>query len=115
MLKVHDGPEIVVGLVGAVGAQLDDIFEKLQTHLQSIGYESDHIKVIELLEEMKLPRYANVFGNKDKGKSYHWKMNAGNDLRRVLTSSDALARLAIRRIRESRAARNQTWKKPEDQ
>jgi deoxycytidylate deaminase len=115
MLKVVNGPEVVIGLVGAVGAQLDDIFERLQKHLEAIGYESDHIKVIELLEEMQLPRYSGAFGSDHKGNSYHWKMNAGNDLRRVLTSSDALAKLAIRRIRETRTAWNLSMKRPVEQ
>ena len=115
MVKVLDGPEIVIGLVGAVGAQLDDIFEKLQKHLDTIGYESDHIKVIELLEEMNFPRYFRAFGSEHKGKSYHWKMNAGNDFRRVLASSDVLARLAIRRIRNTRAERNRALKRPGEQ
>ena len=48
----HDGPEIVFGLVGAIGTPLDEVEQALEDSLREVGYSYDVIRVIELLHEI---------------------------------------------------------------
>lgn len=46
-----DRAEIVVGLVGALGTNLDEVEEKLTAALYIVGYRTDRVRVSELIEE----------------------------------------------------------------
>lgn len=105
-VQLPPGPELVIGLVGAVGTPLDDVHDALAASLSTVGYEAEAISLIELLQRFGFERYAAAFGIAHKGKSYQAKMDAGDDFRQSLQSADALARLAVERIRQLRSAFN---------
>lgn len=101
--QLTDGPELVFGLVGAVGSQLKPTRQHLvKALLRLVEYESAEIDVINLLDRPDLPRYAGVFEVKAKASAYAAKMNAGDDFRRTLGTNSALAYMAINRIIELR-------------
>ena len=43
------GPELVYGLIGAMGTPLSGIWEALETQLRSVGYSSERIKLTSLI------------------------------------------------------------------
>lgn len=104
--QLADGPELVFGLVGAVGSQLKPTRGHLVKALSRlVNYEAEEIDVINLLE--RIPRYESVFGVKGKARAYEAKMNAGDDVRRTLDSNNALALMSIERIIEHRKGWNE--------
>jgi hypothetical protein len=46
---MSDGPELVIGLVGAIGTDLAYVSESLERHLKAVGYSSSEIRVSHLL------------------------------------------------------------------
>jgi len=102
--RVSEGPELVIGLVGAIGTDLASVSESLQRHLGSVGYSSAEIRVSALLHDIE--QYAHLASVQDQEVYYDEHMNAGNDLCRRLGRSDAMALLAVLQLRTWREARN---------
>src|SRR4028118_285571 len=93
-------PELVLGLVGAMGTDLKAISEVLATSLQRFSYKSILIKLSQELCDVK------SFGPYPKDvpadERYLKLMKKGTEFRQAL-GADALARLAIMAIRRERA------------
>jgi hypothetical protein len=93
------GPELVIGLVGAVGCDLPTIAEAFVTALRDVNYDGVSIRLSHLLHDLQ--PYAHLPGIHDQEDSIAGHMDAGNDLR-AKTTADVMARLAITRIRVAR-------------
>lgn len=101
---MSEGPELVIGIVGAIGTDLAAVSESLQRHLGSVGYFSSEIRVSALLHDIET--YAPLAAIQDKEVYYEEHMNAGNDLCRRLVRSDAMALLSVLQLRSWREERN---------
>jgi cytidine deaminase len=101
---VSDGPELVIGLVGAIGTDLAAVSESLQRHLGTVAYSSSEIRVSALLHDIE--GYAHLAAIQDRESYYDQHMSAGNDLCERLERSDAMALLAVLQLRTSREERN---------
>lgn len=104
MIFVSEGPELVIGLVGAIGTDLALVSDSLQRHLSGVGYSSSEIRVSHLLHEIEA--YAELAAIQDKELYYDGHMDAGNDLCSRLERSDAMALLSVLQLRTWRDDRN---------
>ncbi len=93
------GPELVIGLVGAVGCDLPAIADTFVTALRDVNYDGVSIRLSHLLHDLQ--PYAQLPGIHDQEEYIAGHMDAGNDLREK-TSNDIMACLAIARIRVAR-------------
>jgi len=95
--------EIVFGIVGAVGTDLEMVTTELKVALNTFNYETHEVRLSALLAELdwdvELPSSFS-----DTHIATH--MNAGNRLRRTWGRGDAMALLALAAIAEARAERN---------
>src|SRR3712207_5227709 len=98
------GRELFFGLVGAVGAHLSIVAKALQKCLSEVGYQTEIIRVIELLRQVE--KYRPLLDDDLLDKQYHRRMDAGDDCRKVTGLGDALARLSIAQIRAIRREKN---------
>lgn len=94
-----NGPELVIGLVGAVGCDLPTIAESFEAALRGVNYTAVPIRLSHLLHD--LVRYAHLFNLHDQEEYISGHMDAGNDLRKK-TTTDVMALLGTARIRVAR-------------
>jgi deoxycytidylate deaminase len=105
-------PELVIGLVGAVGSNLSDVISVLTQELKIVGYNTYTIKLSDLIRniaphlKIKCPLKGAHNELRIEG-----LMDAGNELRRLSERSDALAILAINAIIEYRKKHNKNLRK----
>lgn len=95
-------PELVFGLVGAVGTDLTTVDTLLSRELRNLGYSVHPIRLIHLLKIFSrwkdIPEApADEYINKS--------MDAGNQFRELTESPGALASMAVAKIREIRRAK----------
>ncbi len=96
------GPEIFIALVGAVGTDLDGVTAALRSSLADVGYESEVVRLSELLHQIdRWEGLANIAGEKERLEAH---MQAGTEFREALQRGDAMVALSIGAIRDSRAA-----------
>jgi deoxycytidylate deaminase len=96
------GPELVFGLVGAIGTDLDQVEGVLSEALRRVNYKPHVIRVSSLLHQ--LPQYKGLatktFRSQfDKTRAH---MHAGSELREKTGRGDALALLSVAKIRKLR-------------
>lgn len=102
------GPELVVGLIGPVGADLDLVVESLSAQLVRVGYSVIETRVSALLANVG--SYSE-FADKTFASDFdriQTLMDAGSSLRRETARGDALALLSVAEIRRSRVEANKT-------
>jgi hypothetical protein len=99
------GPELVVGLVGAVGCDLPVIAESFEAALREVNYVGVPIRLSHLLHD--LVPYAQLPNLHDQEEYIAGHMDAGNDLRKK-TTPDVMALLGIARIRVARHREDET-------
>jgi deoxycytidylate deaminase len=99
------GPEIVFGLVGSVGTELDFVGQCLSTAVADLNYQPLTIRLSELMHEVPLDM-CRTLAEEPSYERYMAHMTAGNDFRRFLVRGDALAMLAVGAIREARQDNN---------
>jgi deoxycytidylate deaminase len=93
-------PELLFGLVGAIGTDLAQVEDDLSNALSSVRYRPVPIKLSDLMRELSAP-WSKLPERNDP--SYYDKaMNAGNNLRKRLNDAGAMANLAIASIRRRR-------------
>lgn len=98
--KPLEAPEIVFGLVGPLGADLEKVCEELKQVLQSVEYGYEEIRLSNILKEINglevdlIPHPENA--------RIHSYMVAGTKFREALERGDALALAAIAKIKEIR-------------
>lgn len=101
-LKALPGPELVFGLIGAVGTDLAEVSRMLSEHLKRVNYTSREIHVSRLLHT--LDRYADL-GRASSASEYcriKAHMQAGSRLRTESGSGEILALMAVAEIRALR-------------
>jgi deoxycytidylate deaminase len=92
----HD-PELVIGLVGAIGTDLRAASEAIARRLSSVGYTATEVHVSGLLHE--IDRYSSLAAIHDREVYYDEHMNKGNELCEAVMREDAMALLAILQVR----------------
>jgi len=93
-------PELIFGMVGAIGTELSQVEEALKNALASVGYVGVPIKLSDLMRELKTPW--SEFPDRDHPQYFDKAMDAGNQLRKKLQDGSVLAKLAIASIRRRR-------------
>lgn len=112
MSQMHptaQGPELVFGLVGPLGSDLDALYSNLVDALASVGYESELIHLSGLLRETKIWEDSKQSGWE---KEIEHKQRLGNLLRARSERSDALAICGIRHICRQRITHSGNAGKP---
>ncbi|HZO95401.1 MAG TPA: hypothetical protein VFB22_16755 [Candidatus Baltobacteraceae bacterium] len=95
-------PELVFGLIGALGADIGPVIDSLEERLQIVGYRSVRIKLSALMES-QIPGHPFVDLCKDGKKAdVEAYMDAGTQLRTSLRRGDALAMYGVLALREER-------------
>ncbi len=95
--------ELVFGLVGAIGTELELVQRALYKSLSDVGYDSVEIKLTDLLRD--LPADWIDLPSKTATDYYKKAMDAGNQVRRDLARADALAGMAMLAIKNFRIER----------
>ncbi|MFU1605724.1 anti-phage dCTP deaminase [Sulfitobacter pontiacus] len=96
-------PELVFGLVGPIGVDMDLVQERLCSSLKSVGYHPETIHLTKVMEQ-RFPSPPTV--KDDLAISYSEKINRANNLRQAI-SDDVMATLAIAEIRALRKKRHE--------
>lgn len=94
-----DKPEIFIGLVGAVGTELDRVSDYLSRSLEKFGYSTSVIRLASLLRA--LPRYKGL-PTKYVDEYIDSHMTAGDDFRQLCERADAVALLGVGEVIEER-------------
>ncbi len=103
-----DYPELIVGIAGPIGVDLDLIARCLGAALLSVGYDSELIKLTTEMErypitDAELLAEVSRWQGGDTYNTYMRKMSAANALRKQYADPALLARIAIDTIRERRS------------
>jgi deoxycytidylate deaminase len=101
----NPGPEIVFGLVGSVGTELDFVEKSLSVALADLNYQSLTVRLSELMHDVNLD-FCRTLSEEPAYDRYMTHMTGGNQLREFLGRGDALAMLAVGGIREARQDKN---------
>jgi deoxycytidylate deaminase len=94
--------ELFIGLVGAMGTNLEETSDVLYEILQSYGYECDVVQISELIK--RVPEYAS-FEKRHAYEYYDRMIEGGNKICEVLNDKGALAEMAVWRVHEIRNER----------
>jgi deoxycytidylate deaminase len=94
-------PELVIGLVGAVGTDLTAAGEAVKAALAPYDYRTETIKISALMPEVKGGAYLRDLSPEDERVVAY--MDAGDEIRRQTERNDAMAALAIGKIDAFRA------------
>jgi deoxycytidylate deaminase len=97
-------PEIVVGLVGALGTDLGQVQQALQSGLLSVGYQSSSVRVSLLIQEAYQRAHPGYSPPKPVMGAL---MTQGDELRTASRQGGAAAALAIAEIVQQRASMNE--------
>lgn len=104
---IIDFPELVFGLVGPIGVDLEYIGQALKDSLKSVGYDLELVRVTELMLELTSSKKIDT---STVVETYNTKIDYANDLREQYGAKDLLAALAVGAIRKIRNQR--TPKRP---
>ena len=92
-------PELIFGLVGPIGTDLDYTTQVLTDYLRGYSYDSYEIKLSSAMQEI----YSKVkIDERDLFSSYNTKIDYANDLRKRHSANDIMAAVAIGAIKERR-------------
>lgn len=94
-------PELIIGLIGAVGTDLNIISEKINNLLQEYGYSSDIIQLSDFIKLLKKIKWKELI-DCPEDKRINSYMTRGNELRKITKRNDILAILAITKIQSIR-------------
>jgi deoxycytidylate deaminase len=92
-------PELLIGLVGAAGTNLDFVISALRDCMSTVDYDSHIIRLSNLLREIDLYR---DLPDSPEDVRYHEFMDAGNGFRERINHGAALALLAASAIKHWR-------------
>jgi cytidine deaminase len=103
-----DYPELIIGIAGPIGVDMDLIARSLQTALDGVDYSSALIKLTKEMERYpitgaELVADVGQWNGSDTFNTYMRKMSAANALRKQYEDPAILARIAIDAIRQDRA------------
>jgi deoxycytidylate deaminase len=108
----YRGTELFFGLVGAVGTDLKRVENLLSRELQAVQYLPHDIRLSSLLKECA--KYKDLEGADEQPEHLRIRMymDAGDDFRRTAKRGDAVALLAMGRVRDLRAEITEDASKP---
>jgi deoxycytidylate deaminase len=109
--KKPPGPELVFGLVGALGADLDLVGQLLKDELDAVGYTTVEIRLSTLLHATRVWA-RKVEEKRDAYIEQHQKV--GNLFASAMKRPDALALLAINEIRKVRKEKGDDPDRPQE-
>lgn len=95
------GPELVLGVVGAVGLDLGSITDDIARALREVDYSSHRIRLSDILRQVTLDGELADEDSQERATFIDSHQNAGDELRRQ-TRHDILALLGVARIRSIR-------------
>jgi deoxycytidylate deaminase len=98
-LREPRSSELIIGLVGAVGTDLAFLSRVLEEQLKQVGFSSTTIQLSKALQE--LPPWKGLPESPEDDR-IRGHMDAGDNLRGMLGRGDALALIAIARMRAER-------------
>ena len=104
VLQRPRGPELVFGIVAAVGSDQDLLCRELEEALRSVDYTCKFIRLSAILRELR--EWSTKLSEIPEDKRIHDYMDAGNWFRKEVESGDALAVAAIGNIQEERSSHN---------
>jgi cytidine deaminase len=102
-------PELVFGLIGAVGTDSDKILDALDRALKQVRYKLITIRVIDGLRQLE--KWRNI-ATEPLDARYTSHMNAGNEFRELLDRGDALALIGAASIAKERSKITEATSKP---
>jgi deoxycytidylate deaminase len=102
-LPLAPAPELVFGLVGPIGVDLDTVIVLLEEALHGVGYEVDVLRVTKLMRE--IPTDRAIDDNATYIDSFRQRIAYANKVRDQLQRSDAMAILVVSAIRQLRKER----------
>jgi deoxycytidylate deaminase len=105
--ELSPGIELVFGLVGPTGVDLERVYDELCSQLSDVGYAVVQIRLSELISEYlnsQSPKFSNEYERIDS------LMNQGNQLREL--QDDIVGRLGIAEIRSIRASKTGSQEEP---
>ncbi len=97
--QIIKSEEVFIGLVGAVGTDLNLIIKHLKSILKSVNYETEEVILSELLESFEEADNINVNDEYDRINCF---ITLGNKVRKDSGFKDFLARLGVSKIRSIR-------------
>jgi len=97
----EEHPELVFGLIGAIGTELELVERALHKSLSDVGYDTVDLRLADLLRDLP-PAWINL-PPRSHPNYYSLAMDAGNKLRADLGRADAMAALAMLAIVKFRA------------
>jgi hypothetical protein len=103
-------PELIFGLVGPIGVDLDTVTSLLEDALQNVGYAVDALRVTKLM--LEIPTDVMLDENPHYIDSFRQRIRYANAVRDKLARSDAMAILAISAIRELREQKGGNEEEP---
>lgn len=109
LLRVKDA-ELVFGLVGAAGTNLEPVEDVLQKSLGDVGYKTSVVRLSRLLHAFD--QFKHLPAISDEFDRYQKHMDAGDDFREKTRRLDAMASLAISEIQAIRESANGDKSKP---
>jgi cytidine deaminase len=98
-LNNSQGPELIIGIVSALGTDMGPVRTALNRSLSAVEYKTERIHLIELVQQ--IPQWSNL-PESPIDERYNARMNAGTELREAIGRGDALGLLGIGAIREMR-------------
>lgn len=104
-----DDPELVFGLVGPIGVDLDEVVGQLTASLEDVGYRCEQIHITELMKHRKVKGKVDQSSYFNRYKSL---IDYANDYRRVAGHPAALAGRSILHIRKLREAAGNSFDNP---
>jgi cytidine deaminase len=98
----YNGPELFFGLIGAVGTDLRNVQSVLFRELQTVSYLPHEIRLSSLLKECEKYQHLESEDNKPEHIRIRSYMDCGDDFRKVSGRGDAVALLAMGKVRDLR-------------
>lgn len=103
-----DYPELIVGIAGPIGVNIDLISRSLELALRDVGYQSSLIKLTSEMgrfpiTDLELLKQVEKFSGPDTFNIYMRKMSDANALRKQHKDPSILARIAVEAIRAKRS------------
>lgn len=105
------GPELVFGLVGAIGSNLSGVASAMADALKDVAYSSEEIRVVDLLHSFE--EWSSL-PHSPEDERYKRHIEAGREFCERIGREDGLARLAVARIRRLRRDATGDFLKPRE-
>jgi len=99
LLSPIEFPELFIGLVAPIGADLNSVGAEIRRQLTSYGYSTHEIRVSDFFATLPIDTKLVDHPTAERYKSY---MDAGNEVRRIFDAPDALILPIVGRVREIR-------------